>query len=80
MSTGDQPAFPVIVPEGDQKKDGLTKREYFAGLAMQGVLAGNNFSTRNGIFIDDGCIKTVDIAKTATYLADAIIAELNKMK
>jgi hypothetical protein len=46
---------------------GLTKREYFAGLAMQGLLG----------VIDDGDTPSV-VAKSAVMTADALIDELNK--
>ena len=46
---------------------GLTKREYFAGLAMQGLLAGNpNNLTLN------------DVADIATDQADALLAALEQ--
>lgn len=48
---------------------GLTKREYFAAMAMQGILANlHNYS-----FEHDS-----EIAKSAIYKADALITELNK--
>lgn len=46
--------------------NGLTKREYFAGLAMSGLLANPN----------PGSIETN--AKLAIMSADALITELNK--
>lgn len=65
------PAFPThdyfdekltgIVP-------GLTKREYFAALALQGLLANPTLS--NNTAFDD--------AKTAVEIADALIARLNE--
>ena len=45
----------------------LTKREYFAAMAMQGVLANSSLNTS---LADDG--------KIAVAAADALIAELNK--
>lgn len=46
----------------------LTKREYFAAMAMQGLLTkfGNDYE--------------LQIAKDAIYWADALIEELNKTK
>jgi hypothetical protein len=46
---------------------GLTKREYFAALAMQGMLAENYPVVRVGTLADD-----------AVFAADALIAALNK--
>ena len=64
------PAFPThdyfdekltgIVP-------GLTKREYFAAMALQGLLANS------------GLNDNPDDAKTAVEIADALIARLNQI-
>jgi hypothetical protein len=37
-------AFPKPDNEEYYPQDGLTKREYFAGLAMQGIIASGNYS------------------------------------
>ena len=53
--------------ERDIVFNGLTKREYFAAMAMKGMIAGN--------------LNTKDIVQTANMAvtqADALIAELNK--
>ena len=42
MKNGEQPAFPKEVPDGDRLQNGLTKREYFAAMAMQGLLSGGD--------------------------------------
>ena len=47
---------------------GLTKREYFAGLAMQGLCASDDFSSA----------EAWHVAKLAVAQADALIAALNK--
>ena len=56
--------FPQNVehPDGNVTSKGLTKREYFAAMAMQGLLSNPNtsFETRDAVII-----------------ADALIAELN---
>ena len=53
-----------------QQQTGLTKREYFAGLAMQGILAS---------YADVSNICDADAnAKEAVLRADALIAALNK--
>lgn len=43
MKNKDQPAFGYgfVNEQAHQEVTGLSKREYFAGLAMQGILAGN---------------------------------------
>lgn len=70
---GDSPAFskPAFYhPDGafDSPNNGLTKREYFAAMALQGLLTkfGNDYE--------------LQIAKDAIYWADALIEELNKTK
>ena len=61
----DLPAFPFVVDECNLE-DGLTKREYFAGLAMQGILADGQ----------TGKLKL--IAEDAVKVADALLEELSK--
>ena len=63
MKDRSKPAFPV--PEFANLK-GMTIREYYAGLAMQGILAGDT----------EGFFAPNDIAKNAVLYADALIAEL----
>ena len=53
---------------------GLTKREYFAGLAMQGILANDTMLNADRSVI----IKRTDVAIIAIASADALIDELNK--
>lgn len=54
-------------PAGNVTCKGLTKREYFAAMAMQGFLANTNTNV-------SFCI----IAKDSVAAADALIEELNK--
>lgn len=49
---------------------GLTKREYFAAMAMQGALANKSAHERTIEMITESAVK----------LADALIEELNKTK
>ena len=58
-------AYPVVMPNGELYP-GLTKREYFAGLAMQ----GNISASRDWTYTQE--------AEAAILSADALIAELNK--
>lgn len=58
-----QPAFPH---SRDVIRDGLTKREYFAGLAMQGYIARGN------------AYDAPVVAQRCAELADALLAELAK--
>ncbi len=63
---GNQPAFPRSGQHGENI-DGMTLRQYYAGLAMQGLLAcgGNGYADEHG-------------AQLAVKSADALIAELEK--
>jgi hypothetical protein len=68
---GSSPAFPV---EGQDEnghrlipRHGLTKREYFAGLAMQGLLSQY-----------DGSYSRDLVARAAVENADDLLAELEK--
>jgi len=75
MSThnGFMPAAPlteeqITRSEGGHGYEGLNKREYFAGLAMQGVLTSDphqNYSSDS-------------VARQAVCIADALLAELSK--
>lgn len=42
MSIKDEPASPCIEENDGGHYYGLTKREYFAGIAMQGLLSNNS--------------------------------------
>lgn len=52
---------------------GLTKREYFAGLAMQGLLANSEDASIDG----DRCTPEI-IARTSVEMADELIKQLNQ--
>jgi hypothetical protein len=67
----DQSAFPVT-DQDEPIESGLTKREYFAALAMQGVEA-SNFENEHQLI--QGAQR---VAQRAVALADALIAELSK--
>ena len=69
MNNADMPAQPVKLSYGkaypwDFDNSGLTKREHFAGLAMQGLLA--HYGNANA----ESC------APCAVALADALLKEL----
>jgi hypothetical protein len=67
---GNEPAFPIPASDGSyEAAAGLTKREYFAAMAMQSILRNNA-----------QCGDWVALAKDSVSAADALIAELNKTK
>lgn len=69
MSKADEPAFPqwieIVSDTTTRVSGGITKRELFAAMAMQGLLANEK----------DG-----PIVKQSVIFADALIAELEKQK
>jgi hypothetical protein len=81
MNNKDMPAMPqpiasngvdfIDAREYDPCNGGLTKREHFAGLAMQGLLAG-------GYCMDDPQNRLSNVPSEAMALADALLAELDK--
>jgi hypothetical protein len=71
MENGNYGAF-ACASDGSHQP-GLTKREYFAGLAMQGVLSQNSkYSPTPKL--------AANIAIRAVQIADALLEELNKSK
>lgn len=56
--------------------EGLTKREYFAGLAMQGLLT--RVPNRHGGEVDLGQLEIERIVVESKLMADALLAELEK--
>lgn len=72
-------AFPVVVSQGIYD-GGLTKREYFAGLAMQGLAVGvcGLISGEFTAYAKGSC--NTAIAERAVLLADYLLAELAKPK
>lgn len=64
------PAMPTQVNGGDLY-GGLTKREHFAGLAMQGILANTKYEPPRRD-------KLSRMAIDAVSAADALLAELDK--
>lgn len=67
----DRSAFP------NRMGDGLTKREYFAALAMQGILANDELvtSVAEGANPQESLARAV--ARHSTIYADALIEALN---
>lgn len=53
---------------------GLTKREYFAGIALQGILISNNTYP----IYSSLCTSLADIVKTSYALADDMLSESKK--
>lgn len=71
IKNGDMPAMPTQVNGGDIY-GGLTKREYFAGLAMQGLLANAYWNEP-----EYGPRTPESVAIASEEYADALLKELN---
>lgn len=72
MLTGNEPAYPnaLYVDKDDHAYvDGMTIRQHFAAMAMQGMLSACRGYDNTGL---------ENLAKCAAQQADALIAELNK--
>ena len=77
MNKGNEPAYPCNINFecGDMQHEGITKREYFAAMAMQGILISRDGYGRNGL-----CeMPAEDIAQASFKQADAMI-EVNTSK
>jgi len=70
---GGNPSYPVAT--NDSIYAGLTKRELFAAMAMQGYCARDIYGSMN-----DTSPSWLDRAKLAVLHADALLAELEKAK
>lgn len=68
MENGKLPAFQSSILDMNTTHHGLTKREYFAGLALQAILSSPNLKTDNYEMI------TID----AVGYADALLKALDK--
>jgi hypothetical protein len=81
MTNPNDHAFPCEVDLTNPLRNtpGLTKREYFAAMAMQGILSSCDMECLLRI-ADLKTWKTLDqwLAANAVMSADALIAELNK--
>lgn len=69
MKTNPNDAVGVVVEAGRLMESGLTKREYFAAMAMQGLLAFGN---------SESYVREETLPSAAVKFADALIKELNK--
>jgi hypothetical protein len=78
MENGNKPINPIL-DWNEVKADstGLTKREYFAGLAMQGLMSNPEF-IKGGSF-DFESRKTAErVSRISTKVADEVLKQLEK--
>lgn len=69
MSNPKDTAFPSAFGDGISATKGLTKREYFAALALQGLLSSAPVEAN---------LNVKGYAEASVKLSDALIEELNK--
>ena len=75
IKISDTEFFEYNLPNKERQYSGLTKREYFAGLAMQGLLAncnGGMTSGGNHVFSPNG------ISELAVLHADELLKQLEE--
>jgi len=70
--TGNEPINSFSYKEVDKVSHGLTIRQYYAGLAMQGLINSPN------MFDNKSRHTSSEISTMAVIFADALIIELNK--
>ena len=73
MKNGEKQVYPLQNQNGTILQLGLTKREYFAGLAMQGLLANPN----TGKVVDgQRCIDLISVSRSSIFIADELLKQL----
>jgi hypothetical protein len=77
MSNKNESAFPTTKESLNYRDgmSGLTKREYFAAQALQGLLAGDVISS-----FKSGQMTAREAAEEAVSYADAVLARLEELK
>jgi hypothetical protein len=73
---GEDHAFAMVDSHANYIQNGLTIREHFAAMAMQGLLT--RVPQRHNGEVDLGVIESTRIVEEAVIMADKLIAELNK--
>ena len=64
--------FEYELPDRQRQYSGLTKREYFAGLAMQGLMSSFTENAENGFY------GTKEVVSTAIEYADELLKQLEE--
>lgn len=79
MLLKDKPAYPLNSPDGMESNQGMTLRQYYAGLAMQLygklVFRQNNYDVNYERQLQ---FRIKECAEQSVMIADALIAELEK--
>ena len=81
-NNSEQPAFPTEISFNEETKEatiahGLSKREYFAGLVLQGIISGFSKECKvQGIYIPSDIYKAM--ALNSIELADELLKQLEQ--
>ena len=80
MNNADKPAMPFVNQEGISLEDreshyGLSKREYFAGLAMQGLLSNPKYHDPT---MKHEMITVPALTQAAIWYADELLKQLGE--
>ncbi len=76
MKNSEKLAFPYVFNDPNFKmviQEGLTKREYFAGLAMQGIVSNQQFLNN---LIEKQTPLEVLVSKACVEIADELLKQL----
>lgn len=80
MKNRNKPAFPIIDADGQEAHHGLTKREYIATKAMQGILSSMTSKAKAQSIIDmarESDLSAAEyVAEMALEYANALFTEL----
>lgn len=77
MNNADRPAFPADTDRLPSGAYGLTKREYFASMVMQGLFASDHIKSEGKPTVE---LVGHAVAVFAIAAADALLAALDKPK
>ena len=75
IKINDTEFFEYNIPHGERQYSGLTKREHYAGLAMQGLLANCNGGMTSG---GSRTFSPNEISKLAVLHADELLKQLEE--
>lgn len=78
MKNSEQPSNPISV--NNPRFSGLTKREYFAGIFIQGILSAQTEMRSNGITNDQYGGAVENLVSEALSITDELLKQLENNK
>lgn len=78
IKNSEQGAFAMCDPSSGAAQCGLSKREYFAAMAMQGLISvsGSSVDLRDKYTVNGGWVHPATVAKSAIEMADELLKQL----